>query len=90
MKNIRKKISKKKVKNSAIINNNSKSALIDISKINDNNYIEIQLYLGKNILFLFGIEKWIIIIGSFPGKDNNNDIYYNLKLHLFIKFNQLD
>lgn len=72
------------------INNNSKSVIIDISKINDNNYIEMQLYLGKNILFLFNIQKRLIIIGSFLEKDNNNYVYYNLKLHLIIKFNQLD
>ena len=72
-------------------NINSKSVSINnISNIDDNNYIEMQLYLGKNLLFLFNIKKRIIIICSFAGRNENNFIYYNLRLHFFIKFNQLN
>ena len=63
--------------------NNISNSSIDIS-FDDNNYMEINLNLEKDLIFLFNIEKNII------KKNSNNSNYYYLKLHSIIKYYQLD
>ena len=55
----------------------------------DDCYIEIQLYIGKNLIILFNLEEKLIIISSFAGQNNNNDNYYLLDLLLIMKFKKL-
>ena len=42
----------------------------------DDCYIEIQLYIGKNLIILFNLEEKLIIICSFAGQGNINDSNY--------------
>ena len=54
----------------------------------DNCFIEMQLYIGKNLLVLFSSEKKLIMISTFAGKNNIND-YYLLNLIFVMKFEKI-
>ena len=56
---------------------------------NDDNYIPLELLIGKNLLCLCKKENKLIIICSFNGKNDNNNYYY-LEAKLLLKYEHLD
>ena len=55
----------------------------------DDYFIEIYLYIGKNLIILYHLQEKLIIISTFAGQNNINDNYYLLDLILIMKFEKL-
>ena len=70
------------------IGKNNKFLINEI--INNNDYIGIQLYIGKKLLILFNINHNLIIISKFVGLCQNSRYYYDLHIQLVMKYDKLD
>ena len=70
------------------IGKNNKFLINEI--INNNDYIGIQLYIGKKLLILFNINHNLIIISKFVGLCQNSRYYYDLHILLVMKYDKLD
>ena len=69
-------------------NNNNPQEVINSH--NDNNYLEIDLYTGKNLLFLFNKGKKIIIICSLGEQSSENSNYYYLDVLIVLKYRHFE
>ena len=66
--------------------------LNNIDNVNNNNYIESKLYLGRNLLILYDLNKNIIIFCFYRGyscKEYKIDKYH-LNIEFVMKFNKLE